>query len=89
MYYNTNPNRIEAHDDTTVVSAELDTSNPEAPTLTVVYKLLPGTYESADLKLHSTNGINHRYDDVVRKAAGKAKKAKAPEAAPEDSTEKE
>lgn len=84
MYHNTNPNRIEAHDGTEVQSAELDASNPEEPLLTVVYKLQPGAYDSADLQLHSTNGVNHRYHPVVRKAAGRtAKKSKSPESVPE------
>jgi hypothetical protein len=71
MYHNDNPNRIEAHDDVEeVLSAELD-ENQDVPLLTVRYRLRPGNYSGKDLQLHSTNGVNHRYEPVTRLDAPK------------------
>jgi hypothetical protein len=63
MYHNTHDGTIELHDDVEIESALLSHGEGEPRKLTVVYVLRDDkVLHPTDLpRLHSTNGVNHRY----------------------------
>lgn len=63
MYHNNHDGTIELHDDVEIESAVLSQEDGEPRKLTVVYVLRDEKeLHPTDLpRLHSTNGVNHRY----------------------------